>query len=53
MRLVVKVIIYMFRSMMAIIGTRRTEHHIQDHTRYIRPTVKEHDHHWDLQQDLN
>jgi hypothetical protein len=45
--------------MMAITKTRRTEHHktppthTQDHTQYRRSTVKEHDHHWDSQQDFN
>jgi hypothetical protein len=39
--------------------TRRTEHHntpsthTQDHTQRRRPTAKEHDHHWDSQQDFN
>jgi hypothetical protein len=53
----------MFRPMMAIIRRRptlqhftktcRTEHHTQHQTQYRRPTVKEHDHHWDSQQDFN
>jgi hypothetical protein len=37
--------------------TRRTEHHrtlphTQDQTQHRRPTMKEHDHHWDSQQDF-
>jgi hypothetical protein len=27
--------------------------HTQDQTQYRRPIMKEHDHHWDSQQDLN
>jgi hypothetical protein len=27
--------------------------HTQDQTQYRGPTVKEHDHHWDSQQDFN
>jgi hypothetical protein len=26
---------------------------LRPHTQYRRPTVKEHDHHWDSQQDFN
>jgi hypothetical protein len=34
-------------------NTTELHPHAQDHTQYRQPTVKEHDHHWDLQQDLN
>jgi hypothetical protein len=30
-----------------------THTHTQDQTQYRRPTVNEHDHHWDSQQDFN
>jgi hypothetical protein len=53
MFLVINLSFHMFRPMMAITKTRRTEHHTQDQTQYRRPTVKEHDHHWDSQQDFN
>jgi hypothetical protein len=49
----------MFRPMMAIMGQNttnllpHTHTHTQGQTQYRRPSEKEHDHHWDSQQDFN
>jgi hypothetical protein len=34
-------------------GGNSSNSSIEHHTQYRRPTVKEHDHHWDSQQDFN
>jgi hypothetical protein len=45
----------MFQPMKAIIAqdTTKLHPHTQKHTQHRRPTVKEHDHHWDSQQDFS
>jgi hypothetical protein len=49
MFLVIKLSLYMFRAMMAT----KLRPHTQDHAQYGGPTVEEHDHRWDSQQDFN
>jgi hypothetical protein len=34
-------------------NTTNLRPHTQEQTQYRRPTPKEHDHHWDSQQDFN